>query len=303
MNMTIDPQLIHWPRWSKYEIVTTDDYKRYIRPSKDAVVNSMHANWHLDTLVTDAVNIGMMVLGQKDDDIIEKAVLDFVHRHGLLGIMTALPNAPDYMECDLTFLPKNRFIRDRYMKTDAYQKIFFPFHDLQLMRKKIDGEPDWDDPKKLSEWSLVQTFADQPRSVMMTALKEYAEPYNWVVDQFKDWAYMVSCCYFFYKNGIIEDNELRLSLQDGMEAYGGVTPSYIILLRDKPTLWWHFHSLHQYIHLSLSFMLADEKNPLRMCKHCKKIYISQAEEDWFCSEKCRTAFDENEKRLAHLLPR
>ena len=27
---------------------------------------------------------------------------------------------------------------------------------------------------------------------MMTALKEYAEPYNWVVDQLKDWAYMVS---------------------------------------------------------------------------------------------------------------
>ena len=171
------------------------------------------------------------------------------------------------------------------------------------MRAKIDQEPEWGNPESFLNWQMMIRQSDQPKSVMMTALKEYAEPYEWVVDQFKDWAYMVSCCYFFYKNGIIEDAELRLSLQDGMEAYGGVTPSYIILLRDKPILWWHFHSLHQCIHLSLSFMLADEKTPLRMCKWCKKLYISQADEHWFCSEKCKTTFDENERRLAHLLPR
>ena len=100
---------------------------------------------------------------------------------------------------------------------------------------------------------------------MMTALKEYAEPYDWVVDQLKDWAYMVSTTYVFYNDGFIQDLQLRMSLQEGMEAYGGIAPSYIILLRDKPTLWWHFHSLYQCIHLTLSFMLADENNLLRMC--------------------------------------
>ena len=129
---------------------------------------------------------------------------------------------------------------------------------------------------------------------MMTALKEYAEPYDWVVDQLKDWAYMVSTTYFFYKDGLITDKQLRMSMQEGMEAYGGVAPSYIILLRDKPTLWWHFHSLHQCIHLTLSFMLADENNPLRMCKYCKKIYLAGTTEDeWFCSEKCKNAYEEN----------
>ena len=115
---------------------------------------------------------------------------------------------------------------------------------------------------------------------------------DWLVDQFKDWAYMVSTTFFFYKDGFIEDQILRMSIQEGMEAYGGVAPSYIILLRDKPILWWHFHSLHQCIHLMLSFMLADEKNPLRMCKYCKKVYIAEEDDAWFCSDNCKRIFEQ-----------
>lgn len=233
-------------------------------------------------MVIDAINVGMLVLGQKSEAVIEKAVLDFMTKYGLLGLMTALPNSPDYMEYEITFLPKNRFIRERYMKTDAYQKTFFPFHDLQEMRSKLEREPDWGDPEDHSAWQ------------MMTALKEYAEPYDWVVDQFKDWAYMVSSCYFFYKDGFVTDLKLRISMQEGMEAYGGIAPGYIILLRDRLTLWWHFHSLHQCIHLTLSFMLADKNNPLRMCKYCKKIYLSdKTEDEWYCGEKCKNACEEN----------
>jgi hypothetical protein len=81
---------------------------------------------------------------------------------------------------------------------------------------------------------------------------------------------MVFTCYFFYNDGLIKDRQLRMSMQKGMEAYGGIAPSYIILLREKPTLWWYFHSLHQCIHLTLSFMLADENNPQRMCKHLQE---------------------------------
>jgi hypothetical protein len=41
-------------------------------------------------------------------------------------------------------------------------------------------------------------------------------------------------------------------------------------------------------------MLADENNPLRMCKYCKKIYLAGTTEDeWFCGEKCKNAYEEN----------
>lgn len=294
MNMKIDQRLISWPRYSKYEIITAPNGSRYIRPTEESHPVPFHYVKEKERMVIDAVNVGMLILGKKSEAVIEKAVLEFVTKHGLLGLMTALPNSPDFMEYEVTFLPKNRFIRERHMKTDAYQKLFFPFHDLQKMRTKMEREPIWDDPEDHAEWQMMMYHSDQPEGVMMTALKEYAEPYDWVVDQLKDWAYMVSTTYVFYNDGFIQDLQLRMSLQEGMEAYGGIAPSYIILLREKPTLWWHFHSLHQCIHLTLSFMLADENNPLRMCKYCKKIYLAGTTEDeWFCSEKCKNAYEEN----------
>ena len=294
MNMRIEQRLICWPRYDKYEVVSGPDDKRYIRPTEDAHPCAFHHVKEKEAMVIDAINVGMLFLGQKSEAVIEAAVLNFVTKYGLLGLMPALPNSPDYMEFEITFLPKNRFIRERYMKTDDFQKIFFPFHDLQEMRSKLEREPEWHNPDDHSAWQMMMNLSDQPEGVMMTALKEYAEPYDWVVDQFKDWAYMVSSCYFFYKDGFITDLKLRISMQEGMEAYGGVAPSYIILLRDRPTLWWHFHSLYQCIHLTLSFMLADENNPLRMCKYCKKIYLAGTTEDeWFCGEKCKNAYEEN----------
>ena len=292
MNMKIDQRLISWPRYSKYEIVTAPNGSRYVRPIEDSYPMAFHYIKEKENIVIDAVNVGMLVLGKKSDEVIENAVLDFVIKYGLLGLMTALPNSPDFMEYEITFLPKNRFIREQHMKTDAYQKLFFPFHDLQKMRAKIEREPDWYDPEDHSEWQMMMYHSDQPDAVMMTALKEYAEPYDWIVDQLKDWAYMVSTCYFFYNDGFIQDLQLRMSLQEGMEAYGGIAPSYIILLREKPTLWWHFHSLHQCIHLTLSFMLADDENPLRLCKYCKKAFVMNAYDSWFCKTECSINYDE-----------
>ena len=52
----------------------------------------------------------------------------------------------------------------------------------------MEREPIWDDPEDHAEWQMMMYHSDQPEGVMMTALKEYAEPYDWVVDQLKDWA-------------------------------------------------------------------------------------------------------------------
>lgn len=130
MNMKIEQRLICWPRYSRYEIVPAQNGKRYIRPKKDAHPCAFHHVKEKEAMVIDAINAGMLVLGQKSDAVIEKAVMDFVTKYGPLGLMTALPNSPDSMEFEITFLPKNRFIRGNHMKTDDFQKIFFPFHDL-----------------------------------------------------------------------------------------------------------------------------------------------------------------------------
>lgn len=98
MNMEIEQRLICWPRYDKYEVVSGPDCKRYIRPTEDAHPCAFHHVKEKEKMVIDAINVGMLVLGQKTDSVIERAVLDFVTKYGLLGLMTTLPNSPDYME-------------------------------------------------------------------------------------------------------------------------------------------------------------------------------------------------------------
>ena len=91
MNMEIEQRLICWPRYDKYEVVSGPDCKRYIRPTEDAHPCAFHHVKEKEKMVIDAINVGMLVLGQKTDSVIERAVLDFVTKYGLLGLMTALP--------------------------------------------------------------------------------------------------------------------------------------------------------------------------------------------------------------------
>ena len=60
-----------------------------------------------------------------------------------------------------------------------------------------------------------------------------------------------------------------------MAAFGGIAPSYHIELLDKPTIYWDFHSLLLGIQMMFSFMLVDDDQPLRLCKHCQKVFLGQ----------------------------
>ena len=86
MNMKIDQRLISWPRYSKYEIITAPNGSRYIRPTEESYPVPFHYVKEKERMVIDAINVGMLVLGKKSDAVIDKAVLEFVTKHGLLGL-------------------------------------------------------------------------------------------------------------------------------------------------------------------------------------------------------------------------
>ena len=62
-------------------------------------------------------------------------------------------------------------------------------------------------------------------------------------------------------------------MAQGVAAFGGIAPTYRIALLDKPTIVWDFHSLLIGLQMMFSFMLAEEKTPLRMCDHCDTIFV------------------------------
>ena len=60
--------------------------------------------------------------------------MDFVHKYGLLGLMTALPTTPMFMEYEAVYLPKNQYIREETMPTEKYLELFYPFAKLDLVK-------------------------------------------------------------------------------------------------------------------------------------------------------------------------
>ena len=51
----------------------------------------------------------------------------------------------------------------------------------------------------------------------------------------------------------------------GVAAFGGIAPTYRIALLDKPTIVWDFLSLLIGLQMMFSFMMAEDKTPLRIC--------------------------------------
>ena len=99
----------HWVRYDHYELKTAKDGKRYITPSKDAkpeVYNPLKA---VPDIVLDALNVGMLMMSRRAAAEVERAVLEFVTRYGLLGLMTALPTTPAFMDYEAVYLPKKSF--------------------------------------------------------------------------------------------------------------------------------------------------------------------------------------------------
>lgn len=235
----------------------------------------------------DALNVGMLLMGRKAEAEVEKAVMEFVTRYGLLGLMTALPTTPTFMEYEAVYLPKNHFIKEESKETDEYLSLFYPFDKLDLVKKGIESI--WNVSGDRAMIALTMTFMDEPMAKTMSFQREYAEPYDWVAQQFKDWAFTLTNAFFYYNDYDFMSEDERGLNRKAMAAFGGIAPSYHIELLDKPTIYWDFHSLLLGIQMMFSFMLVDDEQPLRLCKHCHKVFWAAGPTPLFAVHGARTS--------------
>ena len=177
----------HWVRYDHYELKTAEDGKRYITPGKSAKPDVYNPLKEVPNIVLDALNVGMLMMGRKPEAEVEKAIMEFITRYGLLGLMTALPTTPSFMDYEAVYLPKNHFIKEESMVTDKYLSLFYPFDQLDLVKKGIEST--WNVSGDRTMVALTMTFMDEPMAKNMSFQREYAEPYDWVAQQFKDWAF------------------------------------------------------------------------------------------------------------------
>ena len=275
----------YWVKYDDYEIVKSDAGIKYIKPKDNAKPIVYDPLKDAEALVVDALNVGMLQMSGKDSKIIQTALLDFVHKYGLIGFMTALPTTPKFIEYKAVYLPKNHFIKEETMTTEDFLSLFFPFKQLDFHKK--GKESTWEISGDNDIIALSMTFMNEPQAMNMSFQRDYCENYEWLLTHFKDLAFTLVTSYLYYEDFEDSDELTKELYQKGMAAFGSVAPTYHIALYDKPTIVWDFHSLALGIQMMFSFILTDEKKPLRVCRQCEKAFIAPHPKSVFCTPQCK----------------
>ena len=249
-----------WVRYSEYEWKPAEDGTLYLTPTKAAQPGIYDPLAEYRQIVLDAIDIGRMGMAKKPDTEIQTAIRQFAVKYGLFGLMTALPTTTDFMEYEAVYLPKNHFIKAETMSTEKYLELFFPFDKLDVIKHGIESlelffpfdkldvikhgiESMWNIENDRVMMALAMTMTDKPMAVNMSCQREYAERYDWMKQQFIDWAFTYVNSMLYYEDYDTLSEDTRRLMQQSMAAFGGNAPTYHLALLDKPTIIWDFHSL------------------------------------------------------------
>ena len=161
----------HWVRYDRYELKTAADGKRYITPGKNAKPDIYNPLKEAPGIVLDALNVGMLMMNRSPEDEVQKAILEFVTHYGLLGLMTALPTTPPFMDYEAVYLPKNHFIKAESMETEDYLALFYPFDQLDVVKRGVESS--WSVSGDRTIVALTMTFADEPMAKTMLSFLQH----------------------------------------------------------------------------------------------------------------------------------
>ena len=257
----------NWVKYSEYELKEKDGVL-YIKPTDDAMPNIYNIMETKEDIVVDALNVGLLCMSKDKEKEAEQqaAVMGFISRYGLLGLMTTITSTPSFMDYEVVHFIKNRFIKAETMDTIEYISKFYPFEMPDIEKNGLEMR--WNISGDNTMMALAMTFTDRETAVNMSFQRNYAESYEWVKTQFIDWALLFTTSIIYYENEF-NDSEKELYRQM-MTVFNANSPTYHILLLDKPTLVWNFGSLAIAVQMLFSLYLTDDKTPIRLCKHCAK---------------------------------
>ena len=139
-----------------------------------------------ESLVLDAVNIGLQVMHKAPEDELKSMVLRFINSYGFLGFMTALPTTAEFITYESVYLPKNHFIKEESLSTESYLDYFYPFDKMDFHKKGVESSWSVSDKDGIA---IALATGKNPQAVTMSFQKEYAERYDWLVKEFSDWAF------------------------------------------------------------------------------------------------------------------
>ena len=283
MNSLFQKTSSHWVKYSEYEFKQGNDGIRYIMPTPKAKPSVYDPLKDAEKMVVDALNVGRLAMRDDGNHIPTLEINEFASKYGLLGFMTALPTTPNFMDYEAVYLSKNHFIKQETMSTPDYLSIFFPFGKPDVSKSDIRAQFNVGGDRTMV--AIAMTFSDEPMAMNMSFQREYAERVDWIATQLRDLAFTLVSSFLYYEDYNHVDEATKNIYRQGISAFGGIAPTYHIALYDKPTIVWDFHSLLRGIQMMFSFALTDEDRPLRLCKSCNMVVISEKHNPTSCP-KC-----------------
>lgn len=275
-----------WVHYDDYEWKKAEDGNLYLLPTKDAKPMPYNPMKSAEDIVLNAAEIGLSLFREdRDENKIRESMREFAIKYGLLGIMTALPTTPKFIQYEKVYFPTNDFIKDESMDTMEYLKLFHPFEMPDFVKRGKESTWENEDHTMIA---LIMTYQSSPQAMVMSFMRNYGERYDWIARSFKDWTFTLLTTRYFYDTENPPNEDERLVYRKGMAAFEGNAPTYHLeLWDDRPRIVWDFHSLLGNIKLMFSLMLTDKSTPLRFCRQCGKPYIAKQVNSEFCSPTCR----------------
>jgi len=263
-----------WVRYSDYEYRATPGGELYIMPSKTATISIYNPLQEMDGLLTDTLNIGRLSADDNPDmPKVKSEVLAYVKRYGLLGFMASFPLSMDFLEKRDVLLGDNPLTSEQTMKTKDYLKLFMPFEIEQT--GDSGGVP-------------VTAFMSRPPVYEIAFGRGYGEKFEWINGLFGEMYTHFAAAFYYDKTDDVAVQSVYSGIVDAFKMYG---LGFRVKMLGAPTLLWDFSSLKNTFETLYGFYLTDPDKPLRICKHCGKVFVSRNSKAEFCTVPCRNQFN------------
>lgn len=266
-------RISQWVKYSEYAVLVRNG-RKYIIPAPNARMSIYDPLANAEEMVTSFLNYGKELHTQKSRKRVMEISLEIASKYGLIGWMTALPKDPSFFECEETYLGINGLLfgNRRIMETKEYID-FFTKHNS----KRHDPE--------------IAYFMRRDDIYDVVFSARYMEPLAWGTAISENlYAHFLRFMQKFNNgsepspDGQPEDSDMSMTY-----AHPGI--SLQMWAEDSPEMLWCFDSLKTMVEVAYCTFLSADTHPLRVCKHCGKIYYHTHSRNEFCSPRCRNQWN------------
>jgi hypothetical protein len=254
-----------WVKFSEYKIIEKNNV-RYLFPDEYSRMMIYNPLDMIEELVADVLNAGKEIdENPNDSKLAEKLCREFVTKYGLLGWFTFLPLDLDF-ENKIYLGKRGGFFGKKVMPKEDFIDYFYA-------KEKRINHP-------------ISFTIGREKVFDFVFNKEYGEPIRWLSAFLVD-IYLRAYCHINKNNEDLTPDE-KVILKYTAEYFHNNGISFTL---DGTEVIWETDSLITTIEMLYVLSVAEEIAPIKVCKHCDKIYLHENYRSEFCSPRCRNQFN------------